>query len=79
MRRILKRHIAAGLHNGGQLERVALGWQRTATGLASCDADLDELLEQLRVIPPVIYQGPPPPVIAPPIIPLRQKFTHVRG
>jgi hypothetical protein len=72
MRRALKRHTAAGVQFNRPQERMAVGWQRTKAGLASSDADLDELLEKLRVIPPAIYSGPLPPVIPPPVLPLRQ-------
>lgn len=50
------------------LEKVSLGWMRHNAGLATSNAELDRLLEKLKVIPPKIYNGPPPPVIPRPVV-----------
>jgi hypothetical protein len=76
-RRTLKTHAAETLFQDMGLEKVAPGWIPNPQGLASSTEDLEKVLEEMRVIPPKIYNGPPPPPIPPPVIPQRVLRVHL--
>jgi hypothetical protein len=61
MRRKLRRQAAQTLLQNHGHERIAAGWRRHNAGLASCNRDLDQLLEDMCLIPPKTR-----PVLRPP-------------